>query len=183
MRRGVAFLTIVAFLSGCAAPSERVAPSYVSPVSYSRMSCAEIGLELEAIAAEVARIGDKQDQAATRDAVAVGVGVLIFWPALFLLAGGDYEERLSRYKGEYQALKRAEKMNRCASAEFVAQAPGRTDGTLMIPNAALPAGPVPYEGVDPASLTAVQRDAYCTLSWRRAVESETGRTVYNPCRS
>lgn len=32
------------------------------------------------------------------------VGLVIFWPALFFLAGGDKKDELSRMIGEYDAL-------------------------------------------------------------------------------
>ena len=54
---------------------------------------------------EVAAI---QDSEASGDAVAMGVGLVLFWPALFFLAdGGDRAGELARLKGESEALEQA----------------------------------------------------------------------------
>lgn len=37
----------------------------------------------------------------------MGVGLVLFWPALFFLAGDDQKEELARLKGEYEALEKA----------------------------------------------------------------------------
>jgi hypothetical protein len=39
--------------------------------------------------------------------VALGVDLVLFWPALFFMPGKDNEEELGRLKGEYEALKSA----------------------------------------------------------------------------
>lgn len=41
---------------------------------------------------------------ATRDKVAMGVGLMLFWPALFSLAAGDEKAELARLKGEFEAM-------------------------------------------------------------------------------
>jgi len=37
----------------------------------------------------------------------MGVGLVLFWPALFFLAGEDKKEELARLKGDYEALQQA----------------------------------------------------------------------------
>ncbi|MTI19085.1 hypothetical protein E1162_17720 [Rhodobacteraceae bacterium RKSG542] len=55
-----------------------------------------------------------QRQAATADAVLMGVGLLVFWPSLLLLAATeDHKEELGRLKGEYEALQAAAAIKRC----------------------------------------------------------------------
>ena len=46
---------------------------------------------------------------ATGDKWQTGAGLLVFWPALFLLEGGDGPEaaEYARLKGEYEALRQA----------------------------------------------------------------------------
>ncbi|MEA3643102.1 MAG: hypothetical protein VBE63_24640 [Lamprobacter sp.] len=44
----------------------------------------------------------------------MGVGLVLFWPALFFLAGDDQKEELSRLKGEYEALQQAAIRQDCA---------------------------------------------------------------------
>ncbi|GHB42073.1 hypothetical protein GCM10007094_34100 [Pseudovibrio japonicus] len=57
--------------------------------------------------------GDQED-AATADALIMGVGLLVFWPSLFLLAAtDDNKEELASLKGEYDALQAAATKKRC----------------------------------------------------------------------
>lgn len=79
------------------------------------MDCERIGEELNRVAAEVNRVTGKQDEAAQRDAVVMGVGLILFWPALFILAAGDEAEELSRLKGEYEAIDRVRSAKACAA--------------------------------------------------------------------
>ena len=52
----------------------------------------------------------------TTDAVALTVGLVVFWPALFLMIGGDKRAELSDLKGQYDALDRAATEKNCAVA-------------------------------------------------------------------
>lgn len=114
-------LLICAFaVSGCAQKADNVAASYVSPTKYRYMSCDQIAEELNRVSAEVARVSDAQDSAATRDAVATGIGVVLFFPALLVLAAGDNENQLAQLKGEYQALDSERHAKRCDGAPPVA---------------------------------------------------------------
>ncbi len=55
-----------------------------------------------------------QDREATSDAVVMGVGLVLFWPALFFLAdGGDREQEVARLKGEVEAVEQAAIQKEC----------------------------------------------------------------------
>ena len=78
---------------------------YVSPLQYNPYSCDQLRLEYMRISSRLVEVSGKQDSAAKRDGVAMGVGLVLFWPALFLLAGnkGNPDE-LARLKGECDAI-------------------------------------------------------------------------------
>jgi hypothetical protein len=62
----------------------------------------------------VRTVSGQQDSAATADAVSMGVGLVLFWPALFFLAAtDDQKHELGRLKGEYEALQRASTRKKC----------------------------------------------------------------------
>lgn len=65
---------------------------------------------------QACRPGAQKKQADT-DAVAMGVGLVLFWPALFFLAGDDQKEELARLKGEYEALQQAAIQKDCEIAQ------------------------------------------------------------------
>lgn len=92
---------------GCAKTASSISPSYISTAQYSGYSCKQIGREMIRVHRRVLEISGKQDAAAAKDAVALGVGLVLFWPALFFMIGGDKKEELARLKGEYEALNTA----------------------------------------------------------------------------
>ena len=96
-------LTLV-YASGCATNPDRLGASYVSPVQYNGYDCDQILAERLRVERRVTELTGKQAKASKNDKVAMGVGLVLFWPALFFLAGGDHAEELKRLKGEYEAL-------------------------------------------------------------------------------
>lgn len=92
-------------LSGCARSSDEVASSYISPLAYETYTCPQLAGELQRINARVHEVAGDVDAEAKNDKIAMGVGVVIFWPALFMLKGnGPEHEELARLKGEYDAV-------------------------------------------------------------------------------
>lgn len=109
-------------LASCASSPEDVEAQYVSPMAYNDFDCDQISNEMRRINSEVAQVAGDQEDAATRDAVATGVGVVLFWPALFFLAGGDHSDELGRLKGEQEALETAAIQKECDYAPEIIQA-------------------------------------------------------------
>ncbi len=109
------FIVIVfaANIYGCASQASNIDAIYVSPVQYNTYNCNQIGQELQRVHRKIMEVSGKQDSAAAKDAVALGVGLVIFWPALFFMIGGDKKEELSRLKGEYDALQEAAIQKEC----------------------------------------------------------------------
>lgn len=95
---------LVISLVGCATQSKNITATYVSPLQYQHYTCNQVGQELGRVSRKVMEISQSQDRAATKDAVAMAIGMVVFWPALFFLIGGDKKDELSRLKGEYEAL-------------------------------------------------------------------------------
>ena len=77
-------------------------------------------MELERVSARVFEVTGKQQNAADGDAVATGVGVVLFWPALFFLAGSDHADELGRLKGENDALERVAIEKKCDISSVLA---------------------------------------------------------------
>lgn len=103
-------------LMGCAAEPEDVPAAYVSPNIYNSYDCEELMTERQRLVAKVAEVSAAQSKKATNDAVATGVGVVLFWPALFFLAAGtDREAELSALKGNYDAITEAGIKKKCLS--------------------------------------------------------------------
>ena len=116
MRRLICSLLTVAHLfsvSGCATAPRNISASYVSPMQYASFTCEQIQQEMIRVSNKVKEVSGVQQSKATSDAWATGIGLIIFWPALLFLIGGDKREELARLKGEYEALEQAAIQKNC----------------------------------------------------------------------
>lgn len=114
MRKFFCCLLASSFLfTGCASQPENINATYVSPVMYDHLNCNQIRQEMQRVSRHVHDITGQQEEEATGDAVALGVGLVLFWPALFFMIGDDKEEELARLKGEYDALEQAAITKEC----------------------------------------------------------------------
>ena len=101
-------------VAGCASRSENIAAAYVSPTAYASFKCDQIREEATRLSARAAQVSGAQDSKATNDAVATGVGMVLFWPALFFIKGDSTTAaELSRLKGEMEAIEQASNQKRC----------------------------------------------------------------------
>src|SRR5215475_8612492 len=115
MRRVLVCVLISAFsVAGCATSSDKVTASYVSPMQYENWNCRQLAEEAQRVSHHAAAAAGAQDSQATKDAVATTVGVIVFWPALFLI-GGDKQTaaELARLKGEMDAIEQTSIRKRC----------------------------------------------------------------------
>ena len=149
MRRIFAVLASAAMVASCATSPNNITPQYVSPMLYQGYTCEQISAELQRIGARVTEVTGQQQRAANNDALAMGVGLVIFWPALFFLANdNDKREELSRLRGEYDALQQAGTMKNCAAPQQT------TATTSTAPDAAAPADAAPASTETEAPATA-----------------------------
>jgi hypothetical protein len=119
----IGIVTAAALLAGCASSSKDIAAAYVSPLSYESYSCPQLREEATRVSARAIQVSGAQDGKATGDAVATGVGVVLFWPALFLVKGdGTTAAEVARLKGEMEAIEQTSIRKRCG-IEFRRQAP------------------------------------------------------------
>lgn len=137
-RKTVAAVSAAALMTACASSPDNIEAQYVSPMMYQSYTCDQITMELQRIGARVSEVTGQQRRAANSDAVAMGVGLVIFWPALFFLAGdNDKREELSRLRGEYDALQQAGNLKNCfappqaTQAAAAASAPAATDASTV----------------------------------------------------
>lgn len=111
-----------AAVAGCASRSESITAAYVSPTAYASWKCDQIRDEATRISVRSTQATGAQDQKATNDAVATGVGVVLFWPALFFIKGDSTTAaELSRLKGEMEAIEQVSIQKRCG-VQFQRQA-------------------------------------------------------------
>ena len=112
-------VVLVVLLSACASKSDKIDASYVSPLAYSDHNCHQIKQELLRVNRKVLEVTKTQDKIASNDSVAMGVGLVLFWPALFFIEGSDKSDELARLKGEYEAIEQTAIQKGCDVAEEV----------------------------------------------------------------
>ena len=117
------FLSVSVALAGCATASKDIAANYISPMQYQSYDCEQLAGEAQRLQVRVNQIGGRLDEAASNDAALMGVGLILFWPALFALGGTKNQEaEYARLKGEYDALQQTAVLKKCPGAIAPAQA-------------------------------------------------------------
>lgn len=100
-------LVIAIFSSGCATTPNKIEASYVSPYKYKDFDEDQIIMEMDHVARRTNELYYSLKKEASNDSAQMAIGLLLFWPALFFLEGGDGPEaaEYARLKGEYEALR------------------------------------------------------------------------------
>lgn len=106
---------IVLGLSGCASQPEDIQATYVSPNEYNSFTCPELEDEMRNISKRVGILTGTLEEEANADAVQMGVGLVLFWPALLFLEGGDGAQasEYSMLKGKYEAVETKYNSRKC----------------------------------------------------------------------
>ena len=116
MKKFTAAASAVVILGGCATASKDITAAYVSPLQYQSHDCEQLSAEVQRIQARINQVGGRLDQAASNDKTITGVGIILFWPALFALGGTKQQEAdYARLKGEYDAIQQAAITKKCSA--------------------------------------------------------------------
>ncbi len=99
-------LLTATLLIGCATQPKDLPTAYVSPLQYKDYSCDQISMEMNRVSRKVNELRGDLKEEADIDSAQMAIGLIIFWPALFFLEGGDGADaaEFSRLKGEFEAL-------------------------------------------------------------------------------
>lgn len=114
MRTAFIALLGATIVAGCAKDADQVGATYVSPVLYENYTCPQLAEEAQRVSSHAAQASGVQDQKATNDKVAMGVGLVIFWPVMLMTKGNDENTaELARLKGQMNAIEEASIKKRC----------------------------------------------------------------------
>lgn len=106
MKKTTSAIIISSLLTACASNPDNLGATSVSTIRYSDYNCKQIGLESDRTERRITELYDNLKKKANNDAWQMGVGLVLLWPTLFLLEGGDGPEATEyrTLKGEYEAL-------------------------------------------------------------------------------
>ena len=98
--------TTILALSGCASKSSEITGNNLSMGKYTNYSCEQIKHRVYTVNSELQTVSIEQDSTSSKDSIAMGVGLIVFAPAVLLIAtGDDNEDKIANLKGEYNALR------------------------------------------------------------------------------
>ena len=105
---------VAALIAGCAQDPKDIQASYTSPILYQNLNCDQLAQEGQRVSSKAAELTGTQTQKASGDAVAMGVGLVLFWPALFFIKGDkETASELASLKGQMDAIQQASIMKNC----------------------------------------------------------------------
>ncbi|MDT7836624.1 hypothetical protein [Aquabacterium sp. OR-4] len=120
-RQGVAATTAAALLcllqTGCATHSSAVQPRPGDAAAYAGWPCERLFDELDAVQQRAADVAYAVDSRAGNNMIALGLGVMVFWPALLAMRpDGEEAQQLAELKGRFEALRAAAQTQACGTA-------------------------------------------------------------------
>ena len=114
--KGISFLFASFFvLSACASQPEDLESQRVSLLQYKEFDCKQLEIEDMGVTTQANDLYASLKKKADNDAIQTGIGLVLFWPSLFLLEGGDGMEaqEYQRLKGEKEAIAQSSKLKDC----------------------------------------------------------------------
>lgn len=108
-------LLAVLVVGGCASSPDKIDAAYVSPLKYKDYDCDQVAMEMDYVGQRTTKLYQRLKAERTADNWQMGVGLVLFWPSLFLLEGGDGPEaaEYAQLKGEYEALRDVSVSKKC----------------------------------------------------------------------
>ncbi|HBC09161.1 MAG TPA: metal ABC transporter ATP-binding protein [Rhodospirillaceae bacterium] len=106
------------FVAGCASSPDDMQRAYVSPTQFAPLGCTQLSGELERVSSRKVELYKQLKSTSDNDAVQMGVGLILFWPTLFFLEGGDGPQaaEYSRLLGEEEAIEKTMVQKNCSAA-------------------------------------------------------------------
>ena len=106
-------------LGACASHTHEIPAAYVSPLQYQSYSCKQLGMEMQRVSSRAQQVAYEVNKNADGDSAAMGVGLILFWPALFFIDGDSPQaQEYARLKGEYDAIEQAAIQKECSGLSF-----------------------------------------------------------------
>lgn len=107
-------LSLALALSGCATRSADVKAELADAASYASWNCERLAVEADTVQQRAADVAYAVDARVGNNMIALGVGVMVFWPALLAMRPDGMEaQELAQLKGRYEAMRVASTRRAC----------------------------------------------------------------------
>ena len=115
MNKLVYALSLAVTLTACASNPDKIDAAYVSPLKYRDYTCRQLAEEMDYIGQRTTILYQRLKKEHSADNWQMGVGLILFWPVLFALEGGDGPEaaEYAQLKGEFEAARRVSVTKDC----------------------------------------------------------------------
>jgi hypothetical protein len=113
MKKFVAVLALVA--TACASQPDKIQTASVSTLQYKDHDCEQLAMESDRVNNRVNELYHSLKNKADGDSAQMAIGMILFWPALFFLEGGDGPEaaEYAKLKGEREAIEKVSIRRKC----------------------------------------------------------------------
>jgi len=127
MKKLIIVAAATAALTACASQPDDIHTAYVSTLQYKKYDCDQLSMEAERVSGRTVELYHSLKTTADDDEVQMAVGVLLLWPTLFFLEGGDdaRAQEYARLKGERGAIEKVSVQKEC-DIQFQAVTPKKT---------------------------------------------------------
>lgn len=118
--RTLVILSSSIFVAACASQPDGIRTAYTSPMKYNGYDCPQIVAEMDHMGRRSTDLHMALKKKADGDTAQMAIGMILFWPALFFLEGGDGPEaaEYATLKGDYEALRQTAVAKKCDTALF-----------------------------------------------------------------
>ena len=113
-RHAVHAAVLLCAVSGCATRSGDVVPQKTDPVEFAAWNCDRIDEESDRVQLRAADVAYAVDARVGNNMIALGLGVMVFWPALLAMRPDGMEaQELAALKGRFEALRSVGQQRGC----------------------------------------------------------------------
>ena len=115
MFRLIAFLAGAVIVSGCATDPNEIQAAYISDHQYRDYDCNQLAAETARVQRGVDALRASLKKTADDDSAQMAVGLILFWPALLFLEGGDgpQAQEYAQLRGQAEAIERVSIKRAC----------------------------------------------------------------------
>jgi len=108
-------LMLIVLTVSCSTNPNKIDAAYVSPLKYRDYDCTQIAMEMDYVGQRTTKLYQRLKSSNSADKWQAGIGLLLFWPSLLLIEGGDGPEaaEYAQLKGEFEALRNNSVKRRC----------------------------------------------------------------------